>query len=53
MKKIPGNFTHIMTWLLCSFIKGLTTDKWNGLRQPVRQNQNQNQNQISSSPRLL
>lgn len=42
------DFTHIMTWLLCSFIKGLMTDKWNSLRQPVRQNQNQNQNQTQN-----
>lgn len=39
------DFTHIRTWLLCSFIKGLTRDKWNSLGQPMRLNQNQNLSQ--------
>lgn len=44
------DFTHIMTWLLCSFIKGLMMDKWNSLRQLMRRNQNQNQNQNLNLP---
>lgn len=43
------DFTHIRTWLLCSFIKGQTRDKWNSPRQPMSQNQNQNQNLSQSA----